>query len=376
MKMADRDIVGGVAVLVLAAVMGITLGWQVLSGMNVPSAKRASSGPAHLVFKTCHNQVGSTLGSDWLRCIIRRLLEEQERAISEDRTSYLPVIPHTFDPFRADPAYRDAVGFGNSDSLLDGAVEYSCGVASDASEPVRIFNWDHGGRTFRVDVLRESPPVFVVHDFPTARECNAMVSDSLSRMQRSELIGGIESDRRKSWSANLVPNFNDKTNSSTRLVKRAYAFTREVMGYDVWESEGQEPINAVMYKRPGEHYGAHCDGRCDGGKYKPGHRVATSLTYCRIASQGGHTLFTRSGLKVAPQYRQTLFFGYKLDDGHVDNGASEHAGCPVLEGDKWVATIWKRQNVTKEKSYRRFIPGELVQDFIDDSDMHELFGEP
>ena len=75
-----------------------------------------------------------------------------------------------------------------------------------------------------------------------------------------------------------------------------------------------------------------------------------------MADRGGYTLFTRTGLKVVPKKRQLLFFGYffngttavgtRMDDGHT-----EHTGCPTREGRKWIATMWYRQGVTKEKDW-------------------------
>ena len=61
-----------------------------------------------------------------------------------------------------------------------------------------------------------------------------------------------------------------------------------------------------------------------------------------MADVGGYTLFSRTGLKVVPQRRQMLFFGYKLNpraEGErpkMDNGHTEHTGCPLREGRKWI----------------------------------------
>ena len=122
------------------------------------------------------------------------------------------------------------------------------------------------------------------------------------------------------------------------------------------ENEGQEPVNAVYYEHAGDHYGAHCDGECNGGGYKRGHRIATSLTYCEVAERGGFTLFTRSGIKMVPRPRQMLFFGYKLrpDSHEMDDGGTEHSGCPLRRGKKWIATMWYREGVTPEKDWSKF----------------------
>jgi hypothetical protein len=77
-----------------------------------------------------------------------------------------------------------------------------------------------------------------------------------------------------------------------------------------------------------------------------------------VAERGGYTLFTRSGLKVVPKPRQMLFFGYMFNGATVgeamDNGLTEHTGCPLRQGRKWIATMWYRENVTAEKNWEYF----------------------
>ena len=199
--------------------------------------------------------------------------------------------------------------------------------------------------TLRVNVLRESPPVYVVDDFVSDSECDRMLAETVPKMGRSVVGGGGTSNWRRSYSVNMVPDFEDEDHLVTRIARRKFAFAREVVGYEgVIEGVGQEPINAVYYHHDGDQYRPHCDGECRGGKYTMGSRVASSLAYCSVADKGGYTLFTRVGLKVVPRRRQMLFFGYffngtvspgvRMDDGHT-----EHTGCPTHAGSKWIATM-------------------------------------
>jgi hypothetical protein len=41
-------------------------------------------------------------------------------------------------------------------------------------------------------------------------------------------------------------------------------------------------------------------------------------------------------------------FTYMTPDGIMDSGYTQHSGCPVIEGEKWIATAWLREGVTKE----------------------------
>jgi len=180
-----------------------------------------------------------------------------------------------------------------------------------------------------------------------------------------------------------VPDFEDETDVVTRLMRRKFAFAREVAEYDeLVENEGQarhmhthttrdqalatprtvrptrraqEPVNAVYYKDDGDQYRPHCDGECHGGGYRRGRRIATSLTYCLVGDKGGYTSFDRAGLKVVPKRRMMLFFGYKIngDPPAMDNGQTEHSGCPLREGRKWIATMWYREGMTPERGWQQ-----------------------
>jgi len=225
-----------------------------------------------------------------------------------------------------------------------------CGPDSDATKP----------RIYKVDVMRESPPVFIVHDFVTSDECEKMVESTVPRMGRSVVGGGGTSQWRQSYSVNMYPDYDDPASAVTRLAHRKFAFAREVAGYaNLQEGEGQEPINAVYYKDNGDQYRPHCDGECNGNKYWEGQRIATSLSYCLVADQGGYTYFSRSGLKVVPKARQMLFFGYLFDGAssvgdRMDNGQTEHTGCPLRVGHKWIATMWFRAGVTAERNWEYY----------------------
>jgi len=116
----------------------------------------------------------------------------------------------------------------------------------------------------QVDVLRESPPVYVVHDFASEEECDHMVNLTVPEMSPSVVFSGKEgstSTYRSSYSVNMFPDFDDEADPVTRLARRKFAFAREVAEYEgAVEGEGQEPVNAVYYKDYGDQYRPHCDG--------------------------------------------------------------------------------------------------------------------
>lgn len=112
---------------------------------------------------------------------------------------------------------------------------------------------------------------------------------------------------------------------------------------------------------PGQEYRPHCDGACDGSPHLHGGRVATMLMYCETADSGGATSFTKANLHVQPERLSAVFFSYKdklpgEGDAIMDDGLTEHSGCPVREGKKWVITQWMREGVSAEEGWEKFDP--------------------
>lgn len=112
------------------------------------------------------------------------------------------------------------------------------------------------------------------------------------------------------------------------------------------------------------YYRPHCDGSCDGSQFRPTARVATALLYCRVADRGGATTFTKADIFVKPKVGTALFFSYKGADGQMDDGFTEHSGCPVIEGEKWVTSFWMREGVSKQYPWQDWDPNgiEILRD--------------
>lgn len=51
----------------------------------------------------------------------------------------------------------------------------------------------------------------------------------------------------------------------------------------------------------------------------------------------------------------------------MDDGFTEHSGCPVLEGEKWITTVWMRDGVTEEEPWHLFDPDgvRMLQEDVD-----------
>lgn len=120
-----------------------------------------------------------------------------------------------------------------------------------------------------------------------------------------------------------------------------------------------EAFNILRYEN-GQHYDSHYDAFTeeDYGKQRS-HRIATVLLYLTDVEEGGETVFLfegkeglkrlagvdykacNTGIKVKPRAGDALLFWSQNPDTSVDKH-SLHGGCPVIAGNKFVATKWIR----------------------------------
>lgn len=79
-----------------------------------------------------------------------------------------------------------------------------------------------------------------------------------------------------------------------------------------------------------------------------------NLFSAKAPVRGGATTFTSADVIVKPEFGTAVFFSYIGSDGGMDDGLTEHSGCPVLEGEKWLGTMWMRKGVSVEQPYTMF----------------------
>ncbi|KAL5755053.1 hypothetical protein ACOSP7_023273 [Xanthoceras sorbifolium] len=117
-----------------------------------------------------------------------------------------------------------------------------------------------------------------------------------------------------------------------------------------------EAFNVLRYE-VGQRYDSHYDA-FNPDEYGPqkSQRLASFLLYLSDVEEGGETMFPFEngmnmdgsyeyreciGLKVKPRQGDGLLFYSFLPNGTIDP-TSLHGSCPVIIGEKWVATKWIR----------------------------------
>eukprot|EP00041_Stephanoeca_diplocostata_P032351 m.1035125 g.1035125 ORF g.1035125 m.1035125 type:complete len:583 (-) comp24136_c1_seq27:1977-3725(-) len=89
------------------------------------------------------------------------------------------------------------------------------------------------------------------------------------------------------------------------------------------------------------HYEPHYDyGRVDHTDAR-GMRLATFMMYLSSVAEGGSTVFPRLGLGVTPHQNDAVsWHNLRPEQPGWGNELTLHAGCPVVQGSKWVANKW------------------------------------
>ena len=213
---------------------------------------------------------------------------------------------------------------------LNPAVELSVETISDFGNEVKIWR---------------------VPGFISPAECDHFTNITYGWADRATTASGV-STARQAFSTNVYYEHHNEEKSVVNSVIRRTFDLAKFIGLPL-SPEGQEPLNMIEYTQ-NEHYKPHCDSGCGGSSVKVGHngRVATMVMYCKAASEGGATAFTKANLVVQGQPGDAIFFRYKDQYGKSDPGGyTEHTGCPVKAGEKKIITQWLRQGVTATKNY-------------------------
>lgn len=195
-------------------------------------------------------------------------------------------------------------------------------------------------REVRVLLSMRNPRVMVFGGLLSDEECDAMVDLARPRLARSETVhngsGGSEVNAARTSDGMF---FDRGEFPLCRTIEQRIAALVN------WPVENGEGLQVLRY-RPGSEYKAHHDYFDPAQPGTPtilkrgGQRVGTVVMYLNHPIRGGGTAFPDVGLEVAPFKGNAVFFSY--DRAHPMT-RTLHAGTPVLEGEKWVATKWVRE---------------------------------
>ncbi|WVZ60644.1 hypothetical protein U9M48_010637 [Paspalum notatum var. saurae] len=222
-------------------------------------------------------------------------------------------------------------------------------------------------------ILSWQPRALYFPQFATSEQCENIVKTAKARLAPSTLAlrkgETTESTKGIRTSSGTFLSANEDPTGTLAEVEKKIA--RATM---IPRNHG-EPFNVLRYEI-GQRYASHYDA-FDPAQYGPqkSQRVASFLLYLTDVEEGGETMFPYEasakekyrnvscagiqnrenmdiaydyekciGLKVKPRKGDGLMFYSLMVNGTIDP-TSLHGSCPVIKGEKWVATKWIRDNI-------------------------------
>ncbi|XP_039129649.1 probable prolyl 4-hydroxylase 4 [Dioscorea cayenensis subsp. rotundata] len=199
------------------------------------------------------------------------------------------------------------------------------------------------------------PRAFVYRGFLTDQECDHLISLAKSELKRSQVADNLSG---KSTLSEV------RTSSGMFIAKGKDSIVSgiedKLAAWTFLPKENGEDIQVLRYEH-GQKYDPHYDYFTDKVNIaRGGHRIATVLMYLTDVVKGGETVFPaaeetshrglnimdedlsdcgRRGIAVKPRRGDALLF-FSLHPDATTDPNSLHAGCPVIEGEKWSATKW------------------------------------
>jgi prolyl 4-hydroxylase len=224
----------------------------------------------------------------------------------------------------ADPAEAQRLleEIRDSDAQADAQLRFAERMRSEAE-----------ARELPSETLSEKPLVRVVRGLLDRNECDYLIKAAEPHMQPSFVIdprtgGRMPHPVRTSTGMSFGPTLEDLV--VNRINRRIAAVT----GTD---ASWGEPLHMLRYA-PGQEYKPHLDAI-------PGvenQRHWTALIYLNEGYDGGATRFDLASVEFRGTAGDALIFRNVDGDGDADPRA-RHAGRPVTQGVKWLATRWIRK---------------------------------
>ncbi|ESQ46232.1 hypothetical protein EUTSA_v10000619mg [Eutrema salsugineum] len=214
------------------------------------------------------------------------------------------------------------------------------GDSSDSNIPFQVLSWQ--------------PRTFYFPNFATKQQCEAIINMAKHNLKPSQLAARIgetaETIQNHRTSTGVYIRADDDKSGILAAIEEKIAIATRV------PRDYYEPFNILRY-RLGQKYDPHHDA-FNPADYGPlrSQRLASFLLYLSTVEEGGETMFPFEswrnmegnydykkcvGLTIKPRQGDAIFFYNLLPNGTIDP-ISLHGSCPVIKGEKWVATKWIR----------------------------------
>ncbi|KAK8942611.1 hypothetical protein KSP39_PZI009630 [Platanthera zijinensis] len=236
-------------------------------------------------------------------------------------------------------------------------MDLSEGVEDDALTMPHGETGEFHSYSIPFQVLSWKPRAIYFSKFATPEQCHAIIKIAKSKLAPSSLAlrkgETAESTKGIRTSSGTFLSASEDSTETLKYIEEKIA--RATM---IPRNHG-EAFNILRYEI-GQKYASHYDS-FNPTEYGPqkSQRVASFLLYLSDVEEGGETMFPFEnglnmdanydyqkciGLKVKPRRGDGLLFYSLMTNGTIDP-TSLHGSCPVIKGEKWVATKWLRNDI-------------------------------
>ncbi len=202
-----------------------------------------------------------------------------------------------------------------------------------ANEQLALLDEMPGRSEFAAEVLCADPPVHLIKGLFSPPDCDYVLKKAEPEMRPSMIIDE-QTGRprphpvRTSFSMNFSPDMED-------LV--IHALNERIARVTETDPDNGEPLHVLRYA-PGQEFRPHLDAIAG----ETNQRIWTAIVYLNDGFEGGETDFPELGIRAVGGKGDALIFRNTLPAGEGDP-RTRHAGLPVKEGVKWIASRWIRQ---------------------------------
>lgn len=210
-------------------------------------------------------------------------------------------------------------------------------------------------KEIRKFVYSNNPLVVTYSNFLSDEECDHFIRISKDLLQPA-LVCHKSEGKLSAGRTGLNTWININYDEITKRIAKKIA---EVVGLPIENAENYQ----IIYYDISQEYRQHFDSwdhdasektlRCM--KYG-GARLITALCYLNDVESGGGTKMVKLNTTVEPEKGKLLIFQNTISNtNHNKHPLSEHAGLPVLKGEKYAFNLWFRE-CNKKQLYKKFNP--------------------
>tara|TARA_B100001175_G_scaffold316937_2_gene332201 strand:- start:248 stop:1912 length:1665 start_codon:yes stop_codon:yes gene_type:complete len=193
-----------------------------------------------------------------------------------------------------------------------------------------------------IEIVYDEPKIKYVENFITLEECKHLIN-----IGSIDMVDSLITDTKSGYKSNGRTSKNSWIRHDNDEI--IHNISKKIAKFVNMPLENAEAFQAVYYGETNE-YKPHYDTIKHDGSDKTlrvmkygGARLITTILYLNDVEEGGATKFTKINKEIKPSAGKLLFFENVYKNTNIRHPLSEHAGMPVIKGEKYIVNLWFRE---------------------------------